>query len=385
MSSHFALALQLVFWVFALVVGYTYIGYPIVITALARFIRRPVHAASITPSVSLIIPAHNEESVMADKLRNSLGLDYPSEQREIIVVNDSSTDHTAKAVSSFVEQGVRLLSQPRRQGKIAALNLAAPQAQGEILVFTDANAMLEPQALRRLIRNFADPEVGCVGGAKRIRYDGTVPAQGESTYWRYEAHLKRCDSIVGSAIGAEGALMAIRRDLYRLLAEDSLIEDFVLAMRLVEDGWRVMYEPEAIIWEQASPSLAAEWQRRTRIAAGGFQAIGRLKGMLNPFRGMPAFQYVSHKVMRWLAPFFMIAAFVANVGLWPFAFYRWTLVLQVLFYLTAVAGYLLTRMGLRWRPLQLVSYFCFANATALAGFYRYATRSQPVTWEKARP
>jgi biofilm PGA synthesis N-glycosyltransferase PgaC len=385
LSSHFALALQVVFWAFALVVGYTYIGYPIVITVLACFIRRPVHVASITPSVSLIIPAHNEESVMADKMRNSLGLDYPSEQWEFIVVNDSSTDHTAEAVSSFFEQGVRLLSQPRRQGKIAALNLAAPQAQGEILVFTDANAMLEPQALRRLMRNFADPEVGCVGGVKRIRYDGTVPAQGESTYWRYEAHLKRCDSIVGSAIGAEGALMAIRRDLYRPLAEDSLIEDFVLAMRLVEDGWRVVYEPEAIIWEQASPSLAAEWQRRTRIAAGGFQAIGRVRGMLNPFRGMPAFQYVSHKVMRWLAPFFMIAAFAANVGLWPFAFYRWMLVLQVLFYLTAVAGYLLTRMGLRWRPLQLVFYFCFANATALAGFYRYATRSQPVTWEKARP
>jgi len=384
LSSPFALALQVFFWIFALAVVYTYIGYPIVITVLARFIRRPVYVAPITPLVSLIIPAYNEESVIADKLRNSFGLDYPSEQREIIVVNDSSTDHTAEAVSGFAGQGVKLLFQPRRQGKIAALNLAAPQAQGEILVFTDANAMLEPQALRRLMRNFADPQVGCVGGVKRIRRDGTVHAQGESTYWRYEAHLKRCDSMVGSAIGAEGALMAIRRDLYRPLAEDSLIEDFVLAMRLIEDGWRVVYEPEAIIWEQASPSLSAEWQRRTRMAAGGFQAISRLKGMLNPFRGLPAFQYVSHKVMRWLAPFFMIAAFVANVGLWPFTFYRWMLALQALFYLAALAGYLLMRVGLRWRPLQLVFYFCFANATALAGFYRYATRSQPVTWEKAR-
>ena len=384
MSSPFALTLQIVFWVFALAVVYTYIGYLIVITVLARFIRRPVYVAPIAPSVSLIIPAYNEERIIAQKLGNSLALDYPRDKLEIVVVSDGSTDGTNRIVAGYADRGIRLLFEPPRRGKIAALNRAVPLTQGEIIVFSDANAMLDPPTLRYLVRNFADERVACVGGEKRVRGDSSMPARGESAYWRYESHLKRCDNAVGAAIGAIGELFAVRRERYATLEEDCLIEDFVLSLRLIQAGWRVVFEPKAVAWEQASPSLSAEWQRRTRMAAGGFQAISRLKGMLNPFRGLPAFQYVSHKVMRWLAPFFMIAAFLANVGLWPFTFYRWMLVLQVLFYLAAAASYLLMQVGLRWRPLQLVFYFCFANATALAGFYRYATRSQPVTWEKAR-
>jgi cellulose synthase/poly-beta-1,6-N-acetylglucosamine synthase-like glycosyltransferase len=385
LNSPFALALQIVFWVSALAVGYTYMGYPIVITVLARFIRRPVRLAPITPSVSLIIPVYNEERIVADKLDNSLALDYPRDKLEIVVVTDGSTDGTNRIAASYADRHIRLLFEPPRRGKIAALNRAVPLTRGEIVVFSDANAMLEPSALRYLVRNFADERVACAGGEKRVRGDSSMQGQGESAYWRYESYLKRCDNALGAAIGAIGELFAVRRERYTALEEDCVIEDFVLSLCLIQSGWRVVFEPKAVAWEQASPSLSAEWRRRTRSAAGGFQAIGRLKGMLNPFRGLPAFQYMSHKVMRWLAPFFMIAAFVANVGLWPFAFYRWMLALQVSFYLAAVVGYLLMRIGLRWWPLQLVFYFCFTNATALAGFYRYVTGSQPVTWEKVRP
>jgi biofilm PGA synthesis N-glycosyltransferase PgaC len=179
-------------------------------------------------------------------------------------------------------------------------------------------------------------------------------------------------------------LFAIRRERYAPVEENSLIEDFVLSLRLVEAGWRVVYEPEAVAWEPSLLSLSAEWQRRTRIAAGGFQAVFRLPGMLNPRLGLPAVQYFSHRVLRWLAPFFLITAFLVNIRLRARSLYRWALKAQVLFYLMALMGYLLGRARVFWRPLQMIFYFCFTNLAALVGFIRYVTRSQPVTWKKAR-
>jgi len=375
---------QVLFWLSALAVVYTYIGYPLLIGLLARVIRHPVRSAPITPSVSLVIPAYNEANVIAHKLENSLALDYPREALEIVVISDGSTDGTNQIVRRFADRGVRLLFERPRRGKIAALNRAVPLTRGDVIVFTDANAMLAPGALRYLVRNFADEGVACVGGEKRVGEDRSTSARGESAYWRYESYLKRCDSVVGSAMGVAGELFAIRRERYAAVEQDSLIEDFVLSLRLVEAGWRVLFEPQAVAWEQSSPSLSAEWQRRTRIAAGGFQSIVRLTGMLNPLLGLPAFQYFSHRVLRWLAPFFLITAFVANVLLWSHPLYLWILVAQVVFYLLALAGYVLVRMGLYWRPLQMVFYFCFTNLAALVGFFRYVTRSQPVTWKKAR-
>ncbi len=343
-----------------------------------------MRVAPISPLVSLVIPAYNEGHVIAQKLDNSLALDYPRQQLEILVVSDGSSDDTNQVVAAFAASGVQLLFEPPRRGKIAALNRAVPLTRGEIIVFSDANAMLSPDTLRHLVRNFADERVACVGGAKRVERDQATSARGESAYWRYESHLKRCDSAVGAAMGAAGELFAVRRERYIAVQEDSLIEDFELSLRLVQAGWRVVFEPMAVAWEQASPSLSAEWRRRTRIAAGGFQSIVRLTGMLNPFLGLRFFQYLSHRVLRWLAPLFMIAALVSNAALCSLPFYRWTLAAQALFYLAGVAGYFLARRGLHWRPLQMIFYFCFTNAAALVGFYRYLSRSQPVTWKKAR-
>jgi len=302
---------ELVFLLSSLLVVYTFVGYGILITVLARFFRRPVRFAQWAPAVSLIVSAYNEEKVIAEKIENCFAVDYPRELLEFIIVADGSNDCTAEIVQTFAAHGVKLLHQPTRRGKIAAMNRAVPFAGGEILVFSDADAMLEPQAIRMLVANLADPKVACVGGEKRIRQGASVQAKGEGAYWRYEAYLKRLDSNLNTAIGAIGELFAIRRELYRSMDEDLLIEDFVVTMHLVAAGWRVVYEPRAITWENASPSLAGEWQRRRRMAAGGFQAIGRLKGMLNPMRGFAAFQYISHKVLRGLSPFFMIAVFGA--------------------------------------------------------------------------
>ncbi len=176
----------------------------------------------------------------------------------------------------------------------------------------------------------------------------------------------------------------MRRELYQPLDDDLLIEDFVLTMKLVAKGWRVVYEPEAITWEEASPSLEGEWRRRVRMAAGGFQAIGRLEEMLNPLRGLAAIQYLSHKVLRWLAPFFMIAAFATNLGLLQLPFYRWTMIAQAMFYALALLGHGLQGAGVRWWPAQVPFYFCFANAASLMGFVRYVRKTQPVTWAKSR-
>jgi biofilm PGA synthesis N-glycosyltransferase PgaC len=378
------LILQLFFWLAIAATVYTYLGYPIVITILARLRRRPVRAAPITPSVSLIIPAFDEEKVIGEKLDNSMSLDYPADRLEIVVVSDGSTDATNQIVSRYAADGLRLLYDPPRRGKIAALNRSVPLTQGEILVFTDANAMLNPPALRRLVRHFADDRVACVGGEKRVGPAANLSAQGESAYWRYESYLKRCDSAVGSLMGVAGELFAMRRAFYTPIQEDTLIEDFVLSLHLVKQGWRVVYEPEAVAWEQPTLSLGDEWQRRTRIAAGGFQAIVRLRGMLNPALGLAAFQFLSHRVLRWIAPGFMIAALLINPFLTDRVLYRWTLLGQTLLYLAALLGYFLLRVGVRSRPLQLVFYFCFTNLAALVGLYRYISGTQAVTWKKVR-
>ncbi|MGC9356226.1 MAG: glycosyltransferase family 2 protein [Anaerolineae bacterium] len=372
------------FFFSASMVVWTYLGYPLFIAVLARLRPRPHRRESIQPSITFVVPAYNEESVIVEKIENLQMLDYPAELREIIIIADGSNDGTVDLVKAYSERGVRLLFQPERQGKIAAMNRAVPFARGDILIFSDANAMMERDSIQQLVPNFADPAVACVSGEKRIRPDEEVQAEGESAYWRYEAFMKRADSLVNTAIGAVGEFFAIRRELYRPMETDNLIEDFVLSMRLVMDGWRVVYEPGAIVWEEASPSLKGEWRRRVRMAAGGFQAIGRLRGLLSPRHGLVTFQYVSHKVLRWLAPFLMILAFVSNAALYALPFFHLIFWLQVLFYALALVGWGMELLGWKWKPARMIFYFCFANATALGGFVRHVTRSQSVLWDKAR-
>jgi cellulose synthase/poly-beta-1,6-N-acetylglucosamine synthase-like glycosyltransferase len=371
--------LQASFWLAVAALLYTFLGYPLLIGLLARCLRRPVRQAAITPGVTLLVPAYNEATVIARKIENSLALDYPPERLEIVVVTDGSDDGTVDIVAGYAGRGVRLYHQPQRQGKIAAINRVVPQVEREIVVFSDANAMIEQGALQALVRNFADPSVGGVAGEKRVL------GGGEGLYWRYESFLKRCDSALSSVMGAAGELFAIRRCLFEPPPLDTLLDDFVISLRLVEEGWRVVYEPEARVTEEPSPTLEGEWRRRTRNAAGGFQAIRRLSGLLKPAYGRIAWQYLSHRVLRWaVTPFLLPVVYILDLFLLGLPFYRLALLVQTAFYAVALLGYALTRRGVHYGPLHTVFYFCFTNAVAIAGFWRYITGTQPVTWDKAR-
>ncbi|RMG94526.1 MAG: glycosyltransferase family 2 protein [Chloroflexi bacterium] len=370
---------QLLFWLSVTLIVYTFFGYPLLITFLARQFPRPNHQAPITPTVTIIIPAYNEETEIRQKLENTLSLDYPVDQYEIVVVADGSTDKTAEIVQEYIPKGVRLYYQPERQGKTAAINRVVPHLTSDILVFTDANTTLPPHALRTLVRHFADPKVGGVAGEKR------VSGGGEGLYWRYESWLKRCDSTISSVMGAAGELFAVRRTAFSPPPNDSLLDDFIISLTLVADGWRVVYEPEAFALENPTPSLAGEWQRRTRNGAGGFQAIWRLRRLLHPRYGRVMWQYFSHRFVRWaITPFLLPVAYVLNGLLWPRPFYRPLFILQTLFYLTALVGYWLNRHGRNRRLPFIAFYFCFTNLAAIVGFWRYITRRQPVTWVKVR-
>jgi cellulose synthase/poly-beta-1,6-N-acetylglucosamine synthase-like glycosyltransferase len=376
--------IEVIFWLSAIAVVWAYAGYPLLITLLAHWRPHPHRQADIQPSVSIVVPAYNEEQVIADKLDNLLELDYPEEKREVMVVADGSTDRTPGIVELYGPRDIQLLFEPERRGKAAAMERGVGEAHGEILVFSDANTMMEPSSLRAMVRNFADPQVACVSGVKRILSDRPLQAQGESAYWRYEARLKEADSLVSTAIGAVGEFFAVRKSLYRPMEEDTLLEDFVLSMRLVMDGWRVVYEPAAISWESASPSLSAEWGRRARNTAGGFQAMERLGGIWSPRHAFVAFQFLSHKVLRWTAPFSMLLALAAAGALYAVLLYRVLFWGQVAFYSLALAGWLTTVLGWPLRWLRIMFYFCFANATALGGAIRYLFRTQSVLWTKVR-
>ena len=371
--------LMVCFWLAVSIILYTFLGYAVFIGLAARYWAHPVHQADITPSVSLVIPAFNEAAVIARKVENSLRLDYPADRLEIAVITDGSDDTTVDEVTPYLDHAVRLYHRPQRRGKAAAINRVVPLVTGDVVVFSDANTMIDQSALRSLVRSFADPQVGGVSGEKRVH------GGGEGLYWRYESFLKRCDSALTSVMGAAGEFFAIRRELFQRTEEDSLIEDFILSLRLVEQGWRVVYVSDAVAREEASPSIDGDWRRRTRIAAGGFQAIGRLRGLLSPRHGVVSWQYCSHRVLRWaVTPFMLPIAFVLNAALVSAPFYRLLFIAQVAFYAAALLGYALTRRR-RWNgPLHAVFYFCLGNAAALVGFWRFITGSQPVTWEKAR-
>jgi len=377
---------QVVFWAALLVIAYVYLGYPLLITLLARWRNRPVAKADITPTVTMLVAAYNEEGCIADKIDNALSLDYPAEKLDLLIVADGSTDRTPAIVEAHAARGVRLLHQAERQGKPAAIIRGFPHARGEVVVFSDANCRFRPDALRKLVRSLADPEVGGVGGVKKVLAAGQTPAgRGEGLYWRYEAHLKACESAVGSVMGVPGEIWAVRREAYLPPEPDSIIEDFVASLRLVERGWRLVHEPEAVACEEASPSLRAEWGRRTRMSAGGWQAFSQLPGMLSRRRKMVTFQYLSHRMARWMVtPSLFALLFLSNLGLLSRPLYAGLWGAQLAFYALAGVGWLLAILGRPSRLLLPPFYVCLLNAAALAGGWRHLTGRQSVVWRKVR-
>lgn len=389
---------EILFWAAAAAIIYTYAGYPVVLFLLSsasqvardlRFIltrgerRTALGGTNDWPAVTLIIPAYNEEDVIGTKIENSLGLDYPCDKLEIVVASDGSTDATNDIVVSYAERGVKLINYTDRRGKVSVLNRTVPKAAHDIVVLSDANTMYEPQAIQNLVKHFSNDDVGVVVG-EMVLETPNQEHKGECRYWRYEAILKFMENKLGAILGANGGFYAIRKELFVPVPDSTIIDDFVIPLKIAEKGYRQVYSPQARATEETAVDVAAELVRRKRIAAGNFQSIFLLWRLLNPFRGYICFTFVSHKIMRWCAPFSMIVALAANIPLLVVSSrYIILFVLQLLFYGGAWLGWRSGNPLLR-KLCAMQYYFVSMNIGMLQGFCNFLRGAQKVTWEKIR-
>ena len=369
-----------------LLIGYAYIGYPLVVWLLSRLIPRPVIKADIEPKISLIIAAYNEEISIARKLSNSLAQDYPQEKLEVIVASDCSTDRTDEVVSGYANKRVVLHRQAVRLGKTAAQNNAVRQSSGEILVFSDATTMYETNALRRIVRSFADPEVGCVAGQLLYATDvNSATRSGCRSYWSYEKMLRESESRLGTLIGVSGCFYAVRRSSYVRMAGD-MSSDFCIASEIRLQGLRTVYDPEAISIETANKDGRDEFKMRVRIIEQTLSAMHVYRRLLNPsHHGLFAFQLISHKALRYAVPLFLLVAFLANGLLATESqVYRVLFTAQTGFYSLAVAGWIWDRAGVRCGLAGLPYYFALANTACVVAFSKFMQGEAHIVWEPAR-
>lgn len=391
------LTLKILFWATLFIVFYTYIGYGILLYIIIRLKRllkgAPLQAAMSAdkdlPTMTLMICAYNEEDVVAEKMENTLALDYPKDKLRIMWVTDGSNDHTNELLKAYPE--VDIVFSPERKGKTAALKHGLRELKTRYVAFTDANTMINSSALREIARLFSDPTIGCVSGEKRVaaRKAGEMAAEGEGLYWKYESTLKRWDYELYSAMGAAGELYAIDPKLCREVPDEALLDDFMMSMYVVQAGKRIAYTPDAFAREYGSANIHEESKRKRRIAAGGLQSIWWLRSMLNPFhQPLVTFQYVSHRVLRWsITPIAMVLLLLVNIALVAMGagtFYTVMLILQVLFYLMALSGWLLNRFGYKNKLLYTAYYFVFMNFNVFRGMSYLRTHGKSGAWEKAK-
>ena len=393
--------LEFLFWTCVFIVFYTYIGYGIILYGLVKLKELFHKPKTISqepdeelPDVTLLVAAYNEEEVVRAKMNNSQALDYPADKLKFIWVTDGSTDRTCELLSEYEQ--VQVLHQPLRSGKTAALNRAMMHVNTPIVVFTDANTLINKEAIREIVKCFSDPTVGCVAGEKRVTGENTTGSagRGEGLYWKYESTLKELDSRLYSAMGAAGELYAIRKELFEKMPDNTLLDDFILSMRIVSRGYKIAYQPHAFACENGSANMHEEEKRKIRISAGGLQSIARLYPLLNPFRyGIVTFQYISHRVLRWsVTPIALFALPILNVAVLctnaapPPMLYLLTIICQVLLFLMGIAGSLQERRGKRSKLLYIPYYFLFMNINVLKGYaYLYKRRKgQNGAWEKSR-
>ncbi|MCF0159874.1 MAG: glycosyltransferase family 2 protein [Bacteroidaceae bacterium] len=386
----------ILFWCCAAIVLYTYLGYGIILGLLVKLKKMcsaPQKAESITnwPDVTFVICAYNEEKVVDEKMENCNQLDYPSDKLHILWVTDGSNDRTNEFLAKYPDAEV--LFTPERRGKTAALNHAATVIHTPYTIYTDANTMVNSLAVKEIVTCFLrDSKVGCVAGEKRIanKQKDNAAGGGEGLYWKYESTLKRWDSELYSAMGAAGELFAIRSALWENMEEDTLLDDFVLSMRIVKQGHTIAYCKEAYAIESSSADMAEEQKRKVRISAGGLQSIWRLRSLLNPFpHPLISFQFVSHRVLRWsITPFALFALIPLNIALVVMGagmVYIITLVLQVLFYVAGGLGYYLQSRQIKNKWLFVPYYFLFMNVNVLQGIaYLMKKQKGSGVWEKAK-
>ncbi|MBI9062290.1 MAG: glycosyltransferase family 2 protein [Marinilabiliaceae bacterium] len=385
-------SIELIFWLLIGLIFYSYVGYGIVLFLMVhikRLFNKPTPPIDTVyePEVTLLIAAYNERDYVERKVRNSRLLNYPREKLKQVWVTDGSDDGTPDLLS--VHTDVKVLHQPERRGKIAAITRAIKRIHTPIVVFSDANTDISAQAIRRMVDLFRDPQTGGVAGEKRIVTHKTEDAAtaGESIYWKYESTLKRWDAELNSAVGAAGELFAIRTELFQEPEADTLLDDFMIAMRITMKGYAIKYDPEAYAIERASANVTEELKRKVRIAAGGIQSVLRLLPLLNVFKyKLLSFQYISHRVLRWIpAPFALIAVFILNLLMvHENSIYPILLMLQISSYAMAFIGWLTERQKIRVKLAFIPYYFVMMNYAMLKGFVRYFHKTQSVNWERAR-
>jgi cellulose synthase/poly-beta-1,6-N-acetylglucosamine synthase-like glycosyltransferase len=374
-------------WVGLVIIGYVYAGYPVLLWIITRWRRRIVIQRDVNVPVTLVISAFNEEQIIGEKLINALMLDYPSGQLEILVVSDASNDGTDSIVQSFAGRGVRLIRMPERRGKTAGLNVALREARGEIIIFSDANIMYRRDAIRQLVRNFADPTVGCVTGNSCYMENSRSPAHvQENTYWQYEQIIRMLESRLGSTVGGDGAIFAIRKDLYAPLDPDA-INDLVVPLQIVTRGYRAIFERNAVGFEPSAGYFAGEFRRKRRIVNRSWRGLSSVPEVLNPrVVGIFAWQVFSHKVLRWL-----IFPVVLMVAAGCFMAFRVGVVYQVgavgfaaSVGIAAIGGLTANRVGQLTRLTHAIFYFYMVNLAAFLGIVMAMFGRVEVVWVPER-
>ncbi|MGE0092837.1 MAG: glycosyltransferase family 2 protein [Bacteroidales bacterium] len=386
-------SLEICFFTSLFILFYTYLGYGMLLYILLSikrlfFVKKDSQTLrSNLPEITLLVAAYNEKEYVDSKIANSLSLHYPKDKLKLLWVTDGSNDGTPDILKTYTQ--VTVLHQEQRKGKIAAINRAMSFIDTPVVVFSDANTMLGPDSLNIIAKLFANPKTGCVSGEKRIfsKEKDMAAGAGEGLYWKYESLLKRWDAELNSAVGAAGELFAVRTELYQEVEPDTLLDDFIISLRIAMSGYKIDYNPNAYAIERPSANIREELKRKIRIAAGGIQSIARLSPLLNIFKfGLLSFQYISHRVLRWtLAPLMLPTIFVLNTLLvGNGCFYQILFTIQLLFYCMAVTGWHLQSKNLNAKVLFIPYYFLMMNYSVYRGFARYISKSQSVNWERAK-
>lgn len=392
------IALHIMFWVAALTLGYTYVGYPLLMRTWAQLHGWPHHRKAMSPLVSLIVIAHNEAPRIQRRIENLLALDYEADRLEIVIASDGSSDATVSLANAFRSAGARVVAFDAHRGKPAVLNDVIPQLLGEIVVLMDVRQSIAGNAIRMLVENFADAKIGAVsgelvltGGAGGDAVIGGAPVgvtggsmDGVGFYWRYEKFIRLNESRVDSTVGVTGALYAIRRELFEPIPGDTILDDVLIPMQIVRKGYRVLFESRAIASEPLADSPTSEFRRKVRTIAGNFQLLVHHRWLLNPFANRLWLQTVSHKLLRLLCPAFLGLVLMANLMLLEFPFYQAAFVLQVLFYGAALTAHLAPQASRKSALLSVPHAFCLLNWSTVAGFGRFIGGRQQVTWERMK-
>lgn len=379
------MAATFVFWASLALLVYVYAGYPALLAGIATFVRRKNPEPGYLPSISFLIAARNEEAGIGKKIEQTLALDYPADKLEILVLSDGSTDRTDEIVKSFADPRVRLLRMEPRRGKTNAQNRGVREAHGEVLVFSDATTVYHPQALRYLAGNYEDPQVGAVSG--RYQYfdpEGESPTGlGTIAFWNYENFLKVLQSRIRTISGCCGCIYSVRRSAYTDLPDD-VISDLVQPLWVIQKGHRVVFEDRALAYEETTQSTTEEFAMRVRVVARGIRGVLSVPDILKPWKfGWVSFQLLSHKVLRWLVPFFLVLLFLSSAALARHPWFRGAFLLQTLFYLWAVISAAVP-VHRRWKVLGIPLYFCILNTAALCSIVQLIRGNKYVTWETVR-